>query len=185
MNKNLITFLISLFVAIGVVVLLILPAYSDIKSKKEDFKQREEEFNKKQELVLKVKELLGKYNDRIVDFDNLNLAIPSGNPATPDLLVNLNAISSSAGMVMENIDIKSAASALAGRTSRAASASGQSAQNFKTASISLTLAGTYDSLKNYLRLLEDNLRIIDISSIEFETKEGVFEFSIEMRAYYQ
>jgi Tfp pilus assembly protein PilO len=54
-------------------------------------------------------------------------------------------------------------------------------------SISLTVSGTFQAIKNFILLLENNLRLVDIQTISLkQPSEGdVMESQITLKAYYQ
>ncbi|OHA00689.1 MAG: hypothetical protein A3C07_00510 [Candidatus Sungbacteria bacterium RIFCSPHIGHO2_02_FULL_47_11] len=53
--------------------------------------------------------------------------------------------------------------------------------------ITLNLTGSYESLKNFLRDLEQSIRIIDVVDISFGSVEkgGLINFSVRAKTYYQ
>ncbi|MDP3710376.1 MAG: hypothetical protein Q8R29_01485 [bacterium] len=53
--------------------------------------------------------------------------------------------------------------------------------------ISMSMLGTYDSFKNFLGMLERNLRVSDIDNLNFSITgtTDLFSFSLKLKTYYQ
>lgn len=62
-------------------------------------------------------------------------------------------------------------------------------KNYSTLRISMKLAGSYESFKELLKFLENNIRIIDVETLRvYQTNEldrGVFNYELVVDTYYQ
>lgn len=66
-------------------------------------------------------------------------------------------------------------------------------QDYKTLNFSANLSGTYQNFKNYLKAIETNQRVIDITSISFDATPSVtatggptdvFNYTVNYKTYY-
>jgi len=59
-------------------------------------------------------------------------------------------------------------------------------ENTSSITAQTALAGTYQALKNYLKALENNLRLMDIVNLNFQApKDGSFyNFNLTIKSYY-
>lgn len=56
---------------------------------------------------------------------------------------------------------------------------------YETIDISLSLSGSYKDFLNFIKDIEENLRIIDFEEIAFGTdNKGIYEFSAKAKTYY-
>jgi len=58
--------------------------------------------------------------------------------------------------------------------------------------VELTVSGTYNAFKNYLRALEENIRSMNVNSIDFISRELItaadsdfLDFDLKVEVYYQ
>ncbi len=133
------------------------------------------------------------------DLSRLDQALPQG-PHASELLVLLEQIAVHNNLLLKQIDISSPTankqpSANAPRVASTGqpitgTAALQSKPQTAIASlpITFTVSGTYVSLKSFLQEIEQNLRIIDVTDINFTApgaKETSMDFSMKAKTYYQ
>lgn len=174
--KNIII-LILILVFIGVVFLLVLPAYNRFTLLNREIKWQEQLLVDKQAVIAKAEQLKQDYETHKDDLKRVNYALPLGEEI-PNLIVQLEALVLENGLVLENLNFLEKEA----KTEEAPAP-------YKSLEISLQAAGTYESLESFLKALELNLRLMDIKSIDFSSEqsetEGLFTFNINLIVYYQ
>ncbi len=128
------------------------------------------------------------------DLERINQSIPEGQRSA-DLLNLLEALGITHGLVLSKIDLAGTsgsepASGAAAKTQprpAASSAPPRPAGSVRELPVSLTLVGSYESFKAFLRDVEENRRIIDVENISFSApdQKSVFEFNLKIKTYYQ
>lgn len=134
---------------------------------------------------------LGTTADRISEEDRNRIeeAIPRGTQRK-ELMVDIEHFASVAGVNLTDIEFVQ----LAGTTVGAVGIPTPSPQSslpknigiIKELAMQVTVEGSYENFKAFLKILEHNLPIIDTENITFEsTKEGIFTFNLDLKSYYQ
>jgi Tfp pilus assembly protein PilO len=165
-SKTILTFLPV--VATAVLFLMFgLPQIRSLQELRSDVLDQKRAFTTIQEKFESTKDVVAQF--RAIDERDRALvasALPSGLDL-PNLLVRLEDIISSSGLVSEAIDVK------------------------EGGLVNIIVLGNYESLKVFLKALEQSLRIFDVESISFAAPTlseggGVdFRFSLSMKTYYQ
>lgn len=132
------------------------------------------------------------------NLSRLDSALPQG-PHASELLVLLEQIAIRNNLLLKQIDISSPtenkqtsknATRLAAGQPITGTAALQPKPQIVIASLPMTFTviGNYSSLKSFLREIEQNLRVIDLTDISFTapgTKETSMDFSMKVKTYYQ
>lgn len=188
MIKNL-GILILILAFIGIIVLLDLPKFQDILSLRKEIKEQKEKFSGQQNIFAKVEKLTQSYEKNKENLEKISYILPSGKD-TPDLIVQLEALSLEGGLVLEGMGFS--APGEEGMLSKAEEARGEeggAVKNYKTLVINLNLIGSYFAFKNFLKAVEDNIRLMDISSINFSPElrgeSQLLKFNLSIKTYYQ
>lgn len=174
-NKNIIITIVLFLAFVVVLISLDLPFYNEVASLRSEVKQAKDYIKEKEELLIKVEQLKQVYDSRKEALKKAFYLLPVEKD-TSSLIVQFEAMASENGLILENI----------GFTEKI----GRGATTYKTLKTSLELYGSYTAFKSFLGAIEYNVRIMDISSIEFsfeETEEGSsgFSFNVELEVYYQ
>ena len=131
------------------------------------------------------------------DLGKIDLALPQGQHAA-EFLVMLERTTLRNGLLLKQID-------LSGTFQKGASSSGsevsksqpkpssvqttvESEKPFKELPITMTVSGSYESFKTFLRELEQHVRLIEVESISFNAppeSSQVIEFNIKLKTFYQ
>jgi len=205
MNKQSFNFLIILAVLAMVVWFFIYPAWQGVAQSRQDliFWQKK---------IVEIEEARQKYFEFKTEYELLRAeetkimnALPEEGDL-PGLLVQLEALASRNGLILNSINFiypeKSIQSAMPaygydGEESAAISASGSKAQssslaNAKTLTIDIGLSGNFTALRNFLREIENNLRLTDVDNISFSSASAGQEItgssgklSIKLMVYYK
>lgn len=179
MTKNIII-LILILAFIGVVVFLDVPGVQGTLNLREQVKKQREKFSEKQELLAKMEKLNQLYEENQENLEKVNYILPSGLDM-PNLIVQLEALVFGGGLILEEIEFS--------RTKDILDQDKVQELDYKILTISLKLIGTYPSFENFLKTLEENMRLMDVVSIDFSSQSEesfeLFNFSLQIKTYYQ
>jgi len=179
MTKNIII-LILILGFIGVVVFLDLPGVEKILSLREQINQQKQMFSEKQDLLAKMEKLSQHYEENQENLEKANYILPSGQDL-PNLIVQLEALAFSKGLTLEGIEFST--------TGDNSSQDEIQKLDYKILNINLKLVSDYPSFENFLKTLEENMRLMDIVSIDFSSQSEeafqTFDFDLNLKTYYQ
>ena len=197
--------LLSLIVALGLVLwFLVWPAYQSALLARADSATWQKKLSDAKDAKQKLDELQQKYQTYQEQEDRILTAIPNGEDV-PGLLVQLEALASQNGLVLNSLNFiypntqsgarAAAAADSTGGNAEAAVASGASGSSLPTGvsllSVVLNLNGNYAALKNFLTAIENNLRLTDVYAISFEEAGGAIQagglnkVSVSLNVYYK
>lgn len=135
--------------------------------------------------LLNYKEVSADY-DRIspAEADKVNEILPVG-VDKPSLYVNIESIVSDAGLTLENVNITESKSPVQLKAKTKAkdlpdkSTPDQIKGELKIATINFSASGVnYSRLKNLLAIIEKNLRLLDVQSLDYNPADGVVTMSL-------
>lgn len=179
MSKQTFIFLLTVFVAVLIAWQFFWPAFNNVSLARSELKYQQEKLTEAQSFKVHLEELKEKYSKMSNEVERVGEAIPQ-NQDIPSLLVQLEAMTSQSGLILNSVDFistenqkaktsiglnqetESGTPGAAAITSRVAPAA-----KAKTLGIALNLSGSYESLKNFLKAAEKSLRLMDVSSIDF------------------
>ena len=178
--KSFIPFII-IAISIAAYYLYLSPMYADIgvlQAKKAEYTGA---LAKAKELGVKRDKILAEYNaippESIL---RLKRIIPD-NVNNVEIVTNINAIASQYGMSVRGVKIDQQQSQDRG------DGTAKTVQSpFKTLTIGFTVSGSYDQFLKFLKDLESNARLFDVSNLAIKNnskgKTG-FDFTVEVKAY--
>jgi len=184
MKKNIII-IVLITVFLVVVFFLDWPLFKQTSSLRDEIKSYNKLIEERKELIAKVEQLKDIYEDRQTDINKVYYALPQ-RQEIPELIVQLEALASENGLILESLDIKEKKRATETNEKKAAVSS-----QINILEISLALSGSYPAFKGFLEALEYNVRIMDVQKIEFSFKKGQEEgaaflgFNLDLLVYYQ
>lgn len=183
MNKHLIIIIILFIAIISIVFWLILPIYNQISYNYQVISDKKNELQETKDLIAKMKELDEKYKQLEADgyIKKIDFALPEEEDL-PSLIVNLEALASQNGMILEEADFGSQVSSMPKIGTATAP------QPYNIFQMRLSLAGSYLAFKNFLKALEENLRLMDVKSVSLSPKEEIenyFKFDVAVETYYR
>jgi len=116
-------------------------------------------------------------------------ALPEG-PAAADFLVGLEAMTKKNGVALKRVDLASTVEVKGGAgqpKTGGVIASSRAKGIILEFPVSLNVASSYESFKEFLKNLERNLRLIDVQEISFiaPPKGGTFDFTLRLKTYFQ
>lgn len=174
MNKN---YIGAGLVAIALVLFwsLALPLYDEISDLDSAIKDREELLQSRDSIMANIQNLNKEYQKRISEIAKLSTIVPA-KKSIAEVLSTINDVS-----VKNGVELFS--SAIIGQKT-----SDTDANPHNLLSLEMGLNGSYPGLTNFLRSLEKNLRLVDISSIDATTaavgNTSILNFVVKGNAYY-
>ncbi|MEK7076524.1 MAG: type 4a pilus biogenesis protein PilO [Patescibacteria group bacterium] len=153
---------------------LVLPFYSGISDLDAAIKEREDLLNSRNTIMTNIKNLSIEYQKRIPEIAKLSAIVPS-KKSVAEVLSAVDSVSVKNGVQLFS-------SAIIGQKTSDADVT-----PYNLLSLEMGLSGSYPGLTNFLKSLERNLRLVDITSIDAATGLGntsVLTFVVKGNAYY-
>lgn len=153
---------------------LVMPQYDSIKIFRETVAAREALFTERSAIISRIQELERQAEARQADIDRLATFMPQGKQMD-EIVSSLEKVAANSGMQLTVITTSEAGTA--------------TAEDQKRIFVSIDLTGTYPNLINFLKSLEQSLRLYDVSEIVVSpaTVAGLgnnLNFALKMHAYY-
>jgi Tfp pilus assembly protein PilO len=185
MVKNII--ILILFLAlVGVIVFLDMPEVQGVLNLRKQIKDQQAIFSDKQLLLAKVDNLKGAYEENKEDLKKTDYILPSGQDI-PDLIAQVEGLAFENGLVLGEVGLTSLEAA--GEKAKTARVEQKGAKDYQILTVNLKLIGSYSAFKNFLKAVEDNIRLMDIDLVNFNTEKEkgsqIFEFEVSLNTYYQ
>ncbi len=179
MKISVIVLVSSIVVGGGIGGFLVKPTISDISGLKDDIasaKVMEMTINAKKSIIDSQQKIL-----QNAKTDKIKEIFPNS-PGVPDLLVQVQNIAYQSGVSLQNIsftiiDNSSTKSLLTAKTS---TLRGEVTNDLPTVEISASVIGVYSSIKSFLNLIENNVRIMDVTNVNLSMPQT--DDAIEMSA---
>lgn len=173
MNKN---YTGSGLIAVAIILFwtTVLPFYNRISDLDIAIKEREELLSSRGTIIANIKSLNAEYQKRIPEIAKLSAIIPSKKSAA-EVLSAINDVSAKNGVELLN-------SSIIGQKVSDANAS-----PYNLLALDIGLNGSYLGLTNFLKALERNLRLVDITSVDAAADLGgitILNFTVKGNAYY-
>lgn len=138
---------------------LALPFYNRLSDLDDAIKERENLLNSRNAIMANIKNLNKEYQKRIPEIAKLSAIVPS-KKSVAEILSAIDDVSFKNGIELFS-------SAITGQK-----ASASDVNPYNILSLDMGLNGSYPGLTNFLRALERNLRLVDITSIEATAGTG-------------
>mgnify|MGYP001615080430 CR=1 FL=1 len=173
-NKN---YIGAGLIAVAIVLFwaLALPFYNGVSDLDAAIKEREEILKSRNTIITNIKDLNKEYQKRLPEIAKLSAIVPS-KKSIADVLSAINDVSAKNGMELFSSTI------IGQKTSDG------DTNPYNLLSLEMSLSGSYPGLTNFLRSLERNLRLVDISSVDTAAtavgNTSVLNFVIKGNAYY-
>ncbi|OGZ35504.1 MAG: hypothetical protein A3A94_02625 [Candidatus Portnoybacteria bacterium RIFCSPLOWO2_01_FULL_43_11] len=184
-NKKIIL-IIGLFIAVfGATIFLVVPILKDLTNIRIGIKEKRTELAGIEDLIVRVNEIKKQGRDIGKELEEVYLALPKEKDI-PNLLVYFESLSTANGLILESIDFGE----IDDETKRGDKK--ETEKLLKSREVELTVSGTYNAFKNYLRALEENIRSMNVNSIDFISRELItaadsdfLDFDLKVEVYYQ
>ena len=124
------------------------------------------------------------------DIDRLGKMLPSG-PNASSFLTNLEFLALKNNLQLKRLDFIGDTSSNVSRSSSiptpsAAIPAARAGENLSELPLSISIEGSYESFRNYLKDLEKSVRLLDVNEINFGLiRPNIYEFTVKAKAYYQ
>jgi Tfp pilus assembly protein PilO len=156
----------------------VLPRWSSYLLAKDELateKQTQQELEKAQK---EMNNFLADYKSHSQEAAQLNNALPLTQSQVYNVLKNLEDIGKSSGLTLGALNVIESPNS---------DQLGASENSIQTIEINLTVNGNSDGFRNFLTLLESNLRIIDVQSVQMlNDNTGIdIKHQIRFKTYYQ
>lgn len=189
-TKRFISLLLSLLLAgLAVVayVSFLNPVFDEVTALRGKISAESELLANQNAAVQKFKNLLDLYKDQYQALDKtLSSALPTKEDV-PAVVNQIQALSRVSSLALQSVTFKYVALKPSGKPGAFTLV-----KPIGTLSITLQLAGSYENLKSFLRALETNIRVMDVSSLKIDSvRKGeavvpnLFLYTMEVATYYQ
>ncbi|HOK35462.1 MAG TPA: type 4a pilus biogenesis protein PilO [Candidatus Pacearchaeota archaeon] len=167
LGLSIIIFLVAYF--------LIYPAILEIKNTQKDILVLQKTLEQKQSTLIKFKDVSEKYKAKKEDFQKISQML-SEEPDIIFQLIQFEALADQNGMIMEDISFENWQA--------------DPKSKLGVLPLNLKVSGSYSAFKNYLGALAQNLNLIDVEIISFqsprtpeEVAEKGYTFSLKVNTY--
>lgn len=200
--KGIIT-IILLIVLVAIIMFLDLPAYNKVGFLKNEIEKYEQFLEEKKELLVKVGQLKEIYESREEEINKVYYVLPPS-ADIPNLIVQFEALVSENGLILGNLSFsqvkavkKAGKVTWGGEAEETAAVEVEALGTYQNLKVSLSLTGSYQSFKSFLKALEYNIRLMNIKSISFSSakvekgEEGeeigipTHTFAVSLEVYYR
>lgn len=151
---------------------LVYPNYQDLTELKVDINLKQSELVNKTRRVSELARLKEQLDRHTIELERIDAAIPQ-DAEIPTLFNFIQNISATSGLVLRFIS----AAETEGRFENS---------DLVVVSISISVTGSYDALKEYISQIEKSPRILEIQSVAFSSllsEDEQFDFTISFNAY--
>ena len=158
---------------------LLIPKYKDIQNLRGERGALNGLLVEEEEAVRAVERLIKQYSSTTDLRNSLAVTLP-GEEGTASIVNQLQGIASTNGISMNSLSIRPLTIQPTGFEKIVEPAG--------ALRMSMNIMGSYESLKEYLKAIETNVRIMDVQSIQVENaglNTGPYEYQIEVDTYYQ
>ena len=178
-TKRILSIALSGFLFIGTLIVysnFIRPAATEVGAKRSVLFSKSTTFNSQKEAVSRVQELIARLKGAARLEETVSLLIPT-KPGVTEALAQLRAITESSGVRLQSFSI--APLPLEPSTSPLV-------RRLGVLELGLSVAGSYESVKQFLQAIETNVRIFNVKSLTIApTREGGFIGQFSVQVYYQ
>jgi len=171
--------------------ILVFPARQFFQKAQEinkEIQAKEQEKKALEQRLVDLKQLEINYNEAKEKSKGIANALPT-EKNWPDLLTELENVASNSGLRFA--EVKSQSSSTGTTNQPGSSSNPTSGAIYKELPLSVALEGNFLNLKNYLKNLEKNIRILDVNSITISrytdptTGDKYLQISLDMNGYFQ
>jgi Tfp pilus assembly protein PilO len=217
--------LIALIIGVVISLFLIKPAYHRVSSLRKELKIEERRTKDKEENLKVLQELESKYGAFEEEIKKVKQLLPE-EPQVPELLVQLEALAAENNMIFESVALDKSKNKSEENPEARLREAGMdleemdqeamlmpegvdfpraSKQELKTLGIKIVVSGTYNDFLSYLQAMENNLRLMNVITINFtvpsassgqefdnqeantesKTDKSLYKFNLYVEAYYR
>jgi len=176
MNKNIISILVLMVAIIFIILEMAIPFYNQIGLTNLRLIEQKVALENNQKTLNSFNDLFKKYKLLGDDINKLNLVVPN-KENSDEIIVNLEAMAKENGIFLDSVAFQSRASQ---------SSASADLGKVNILQISLNASGSYEAFRNFVKALENNLRIMDIKLVKFgqQEQQGDFKINLGIDTYY-
>lgn len=170
MQKSLIIYFLLLLLILGAI-FLGWPKYQDLNQLRLEVKAKEKELQNKEDYFSELRNLALKLKEYASELAIVDTALPA-DPSACGFLNFLEKASSQNGLIVKNLSLGEISSF-------------EEESDIKRIAVSFSATGPYSALKNFLSVLQNSSRLIEVKSIYFSSPEKgeVFSFDLIIRTH--
>lgn len=183
LNKKFIISLICLGATIVVLIGLVRPAWQALQDNRLAIKKLQSKLTLLEGLLNQTKKLEKEEAEIKEEGQKILLALPEEKDI-PALLVQFETLASVHNLVLNSIDFQEVSPQIRRRPTEEP----KKTAAFSRLIVNLKVSGSYRFFKEYLNALENNIRAMNVQSINFSTaspETDIFDFDIKIEVYYQ
>jgi len=160
------------------------PRYEEVKILVAENKQFDEALLRSKELQFVRDELLNKYNMiSTEDLEKIKKLLPD-NVDNIRLILDLDGIASTYGLLIRNVSISDGSS---NEGTRGGAQSVQISNDLDQIQLQFNVTSSYENFKNFMRDLEQSLRIVDLKTLTVTTQDetgDILNFGLTIKTYW-
>lgn len=192
MDVKFVIIVVLLITATFIFLGFVYPKFTEIQSIKDDIDVENSARDDAENKAKILRDEIDQYaNLKDSDLDLLDRVLPK-TADLPNLYVHVNSLVLSSGLITRDIVIEGEGGVESAASNNTGEGSGfDSASSFRKIPLTVLAEGSYDSLKEFLKRLEESLRVIDVQSIEISPQSGGtgmvrgFGFKVSADVYYK
>jgi len=180
--------LIALFIAGAIFFWYTKPTYDSVQAIKDESSQYDAALAKATELQQLKAQLLQRYNSfSPTDLDRVQKLLPD-HVDNVALILDLDNLAARYQMPIENVDVSTPASTVAGDNGTATI--GASGQKYDSVTIRFSTRGTYTDFMSFMKDLEQALRVVDLVQLSLKPNltgpagQGQYGYDVTLRTYW-
>jgi Tfp pilus assembly protein PilO len=188
-NLSLILIIVFFIVAFVVFFNYTWPALLKVLDANDKLKVVKQNYAKQLQSLQMAKQIIDQYKNLTNVNQTISLTLPKSEEIY-NVITQLNKISQNSGLLLQSISLQRSAP-----TSQTTSTTKTESLLNKPQTITLTLnlVGTYEAFKTWLEAIETNIRLMDITNINFSgvmsseksTTANIFNYRVTLNTYYQ
>lgn len=203
-TKRFSSMILALLLLVGALIVyfdLAAPAYSDLQTEKGQQISQQNLLQNEQQIVTQVQALVSSYQSQVQGQQSVGLALPVGKNLA-NALAQIYGTAANDGVSITSVGVADNAPQIQpapvseGSNIGSAASGGDIVKPLGSVSFSVTAAGNYESFKSFLKHIETNTRIMNVTAIAVHpvaivlvkgapVSQDFFTYTLTIVAYYQ
>ena len=186
--------LILIAIALAVLFIFVTPLYDEFSALREEVAAYDQALGNSKALEDARDKLTAQYSSfRREDLVRLEKLLP-GNVDNIRLILEIEQLASPYGMLLRNVQYNAEAGLPATGVVAPAGARREARKDYGVLELEFTTSGSYSDFLNFIRDLENNLRIVDISAVDFSSEVGtsinktiaseIYDYNLKVKTYW-
>ena len=189
MIRNIVLIILSL-AGLAVILFLDVPGVQSVLQLRTDIETQKQALIDKQDLFTRISKLSEAYKENKDNIDKMEMILPAKEDV-PNLLVQVESLVFEQGLILNKLELSAPTQESGGKAITPEEIMAQknsTTKGYKVLNINLGFTGDYSALKNFLKAVEENIRLIDVEVISIAPESegmGIFKFDLSLKTYYQ